>query len=108
MKKCTLCVDKIYNENLPENERVPACVSSCPTGARSFGDLNDENSDIVKIVSEREGYDLMPEQDCKPVNKYLPPKLNKDNFKNKKLNSISEKKDLNFQEWLKEVEGASE
>ena len=31
MKKCTLCVDKIYNENLPENERVPACVSSCPT-----------------------------------------------------------------------------
>ena len=30
MKKCTLCVDKIYNENLPEADRVPACVSTCP------------------------------------------------------------------------------
>ena len=51
MKKCTLCVG-IYNENLPEEERVPACVSSCPTGARSFGDLDDKNL-ILKIVNER-------------------------------------------------------
>ena len=106
MKKCTLCVDKIYNENLPEEERVPACVSSCPTGARSFGDLGDENSDIVKIVNEREGYDLMPEQDCKPVNKYLPPKLDRNNFKNTELDSITKDKDLIFEEWIKEVEGA--
>ena len=106
MKKCTLCVDKIYNENLPEEERVPACVSSCPTGARSFGDLGDEKSDIVKIVNEREGYDLMPEQDCKPVNKYLPPKLDRNNFKNTELDSITKDKDLIFEEWIKEVEGA--
>ena len=33
MKKCTLCVDRIYNENLPEEDRVPACVRTCPTGA---------------------------------------------------------------------------
>ena len=98
MKKCTLCVDKIYNENLPEEERVPACVSSCPTGARSFGDLGDKNSDIVKIVNEREGYDLMPEQDCKPVNKYLPPKLDRNNFKNTELDSITKDKDLIFEE----------
>ena len=39
MKKCTLCVDKIYNENIPEADRVPACVSTCPAGARSFGDM---------------------------------------------------------------------
>ena len=41
MKKCTLCVDRIYNENLPEEDRVPACVAACPTGARHFGDLGD-------------------------------------------------------------------
>ena len=108
MKKCTLCVDKIYNENLPEEDRVPACVSSCPTGARSFGDLSDQNSDIVKIVNEREGYDLMPEQNCKPVNKYLPPKLNKNNFEREELNSVTKSNDLSFDEWVKEVESASE
>jgi Fe-S-cluster-containing dehydrogenase component len=36
MKKCTLCVDRIYNENLPEEDRVPACVRACPAGARAF------------------------------------------------------------------------
>ena len=29
MKKCTLCIDKIYNENLDEIDRVPACVATC-------------------------------------------------------------------------------
>ena len=32
MKKCTLCIDRIYNENLEEIDRVPACVSTCPAG----------------------------------------------------------------------------
>ena len=105
MKKCTLCVDKIYNENLPENERLPACVSSCPTGARSFGDLGDENSEVSKLVNEREGYNLMPEQDCKPINKYLPPKLNKDLFNNEELKPVS--KNNNFEDWINEVENAS-
>ena len=41
MKKCTLCIDRIYNETLPENERVPACVATCPASARHFGDLGD-------------------------------------------------------------------
>ena len=41
MKKCTLCVDRIYNETLPEDMRVPACVSTCPAGARHFGDLGE-------------------------------------------------------------------
>jgi sulfite dehydrogenase (quinone) subunit SoeB len=72
MKKCTLCVDKIYNEDLPEHSRVPACVSACPTGARSFGDLGDRDSAVSKLVESRGGFDLMPEQQCSPVNKYLP------------------------------------
>lgn len=74
MKKCTLCVDRIYNENLPEEDRQPACVRTCPAGARHFGDLGDPDSDVSRLVAERGGMDLMPEQDTKPVNKYLPPR----------------------------------
>jgi sulfite dehydrogenase (quinone) subunit SoeB len=74
MKKCTLCVDRIYNENIPEAQRLPACVSTCPAGARHFGDLGDPTSDVSILVAERGGYDLMPEQGTKPVNKYLPPR----------------------------------
>ena len=72
MKKCTLCVDRIYNEHLPEEDRVPACVRACPTGARHFGDLGDPDSAVSQLVAERGGFDLLPEFGYKPVNKYLP------------------------------------
>ena len=50
------------------------CVTVCPTGARSFGDLGDPESGVSKLVASRQGFDLMPEQGCSPVNKYLPPR----------------------------------
>ncbi|MEL6794112.1 MAG: (Fe-S)-binding protein, partial [Pseudomonadota bacterium] len=65
---------RIYNENIPEEDRVPSCVRTCPAGARHFGDLGDPNSDVSQLVAERGGMDLMPEQGTKPVNKYLPPR----------------------------------
>ncbi len=74
MKKCTLCVDRIYNQNLDEVDRVPACVAACPTGARHFGDLGDPQSPVSQLVAERDGVDLMPEMDYRPTNKYLPPR----------------------------------
>ena len=74
MKKCTLCIDRIYNENLPEEERVPACVATCPTSARHFGDLGDPDSEVSRLAARRGGYDLMPEMGYRPVNKYLPPR----------------------------------
>ena len=74
MKKCTLCVDRIYNEHLDEIDREPACVQACPTRARHFGDLGDPESAVSKLVAAREGMDLMPELGYKPVNKYLPPR----------------------------------
>jgi Fe-S-cluster-containing dehydrogenase component len=74
MKKCTLCVDRIYNENLEEAERQPACVQACPTKARHFGDLGDPESDISKLVAARGGVDLMPQLGYQPTNQYLPPR----------------------------------
>jgi Fe-S-cluster-containing dehydrogenase component len=74
MKKCTLCVDRIYNDNLEPPDRVPACVAACPTGARHFGDLGDPDSPVSRLARERGGVDLMPELGYGPVNKYLPPR----------------------------------
>ena len=74
MKKCTLCIDRIYNENLAEEDRVPACVATCPTSARHFGDLGDPDSEVSRLAARRGGFDLMPEMGYRPVNKYLPPR----------------------------------
>jgi Fe-S-cluster-containing dehydrogenase component len=74
MKKCTLCIDRIYNGSLAAEDRVPACVASCPTGARHFGDLGDPASPVSQLVAERGGAALMPELGYSPTNRYLPPR----------------------------------
>jgi Fe-S-cluster-containing dehydrogenase component len=78
MQKCTLCVDRIYNESLDEGDRQPACVQACPTRARHFGDLGDPHSAVSRLVADRGGYDLGPDLGFKPVNKYLPPRPRRD------------------------------
>jgi sulfite dehydrogenase (quinone) subunit SoeB len=72
MKKCTLCIDRITDMSLPERERKPACVISCPTSARLFGDVHDPDSEISVAIRERGGYQLMPEWGTQPSNHYLP------------------------------------
>lgn len=74
MKKCTLCVDRIYDETLPGAERQPACVLTCPTHARLFGDLDNPHSAASRAVSERGGAPLLPELGYAPANHYLPPR----------------------------------
>ena len=71
MKKCTLCIDRIYNENLAEEERVPACVSACPTTARFFGDFNDPDSQVSQLKATHDGYELLPEMGLRATNTYL-------------------------------------
>jgi Fe-S-cluster-containing dehydrogenase component len=74
MRKCTLCIDRIYNTELPEAERQPACVMACPTRARHFGDLGDPSSEVSRLVTERGGMELLPGLGYRPVNRYLPPR----------------------------------
>lgn len=74
MKKCTLCVDRIYNAQIPEAQRQPACVLACPTQARSFGDFGDPESKVSLLSLARDGAALMPELGYQPVNRYLPPR----------------------------------
>ena len=44
-EKCTWCYHRIRKGLLP------ACVQVCPTKARKFGDLNDRESEVYKILS---------------------------------------------------------
>ena len=74
MRKCTLCVDRIYDQALPEAERQPACVLACPTHARHFGDFDDPHSKVSILSLAREGEAMLPELGYKPVNRYLPPR----------------------------------
>jgi sulfite dehydrogenase (quinone) subunit SoeB len=74
MKKCTLCVDRIYDTTLPEEEREPACVLACPTHARHFGDFGDPDSKVSQMTRERGGFGLLSELGYAPVNQYLPPR----------------------------------
>ena len=74
MRKCTLCIDRIYDEQLPPAERQPACVTTCPAQARHFGDLADPHSTVSKLVEARGGRDLLPQLGYRPANKYLPPR----------------------------------
>lgn len=72
MTKCTLCIDRVNNPDLPERERQPACVLACPTNARLFGDIHDPESEVAQAIHTRGGYALMPEWDTQPANHYLP------------------------------------
>jgi Fe-S-cluster-containing dehydrogenase component len=45
---------------------------ACPTNARLFGDIKDSQSEVSVAIRERGGYELMPEWETRPANKYLP------------------------------------
>ena len=72
VKKCTLCIDRIDDEALAPEDRQPACVQSCPTHARTYGDLDDLSSAVARLVAEQRGFQLLPELGANPAVHYLP------------------------------------
>lgn len=90
MEKCTFCVQRIQKGKLEakrENRRpedgeiVTACAQACPTDAIVFGDLNNENSQVAKLLkSEEQGraYSVLKEIGTRPNVFYLTKIRNKD------------------------------
>jgi molybdopterin-containing oxidoreductase family iron-sulfur binding subunit len=68
VEKCTFCVTRV------DKGLDPACVASCPARARFFGDLNDPNSQVSRLITERNGYQLLPEAGTNPKVYFLPPR----------------------------------
>lgn len=64
-QKCTFCVHRL------EDGKEPRCVQSCPSGAIKFGDLDDPQSEVTKLVASGKTEDLRPELKTRPEVLYL-------------------------------------
>jgi Fe-S-cluster-containing dehydrogenase component len=71
MRKCTLCNER---REAAGPAAVPACVATCPSGARHFGDIGDPASAVSGLVRQRGGFALLPEAGYRPAVRYLPPR----------------------------------
>jgi len=65
VEKCTFCYHRTTN-GLP-----PACVEVCPSQARIFGDQEDPNAPISKILATRKSFRLLEEKGTKPNVHYI-------------------------------------
>jgi Fe-S-cluster-containing dehydrogenase component len=59
-RKCTFCKDRVRTAELPPDQRpegwkpedaLPYCVNTCHQKARIFGDLDDPDSEVSKLVN---------------------------------------------------------
>ncbi len=65
VSKCTLCAHRVALG------MVPACVEGCVYGARLFGDINDPESEVSKLIIKKNGRTLLPEQKTNPAVHYV-------------------------------------
>lgn len=63
--KCTFCIDRL------EAGLLPACVSVCPTHCMHFGDGDDPESEVSRLLASRPAHTLLPEAGTKPQVYYL-------------------------------------
>lgn len=63
--KCTFCIHRV------EAGMDPACVAVCPTHCMHFGDLDDPNSPVSRLLASRKHHSLMPEAGTQPSIFYL-------------------------------------
>jgi Fe-S-cluster-containing dehydrogenase component len=58
--KCTFCLHRV------KNGKHPACVEVCPTSALVFGDRNDPDSEVAKLLKRKRSKVLKPEAGLEP------------------------------------------
>jgi Fe-S-cluster-containing dehydrogenase component len=65
-QKCTFCAHL-----LDMGWKEPRCVEACPSGALVFGDLNDPESEISKLIKSSETEELNPDFNLNPGVRYI-------------------------------------
>lgn len=80
MEKCSFCVQKIQagklqakmeNRPLKDGDIQTACSTSCPADAIVFGDMNDPNSEVSKLIRNKRSYTLLDEYNVKSSVNYM-------------------------------------
>jgi len=80
MEKCSFCVQRIKvvkntakdeDRELVDGEMKTACEQSCPANAITFGDVNDANSKVSKLIKEKRTYTILDELNVKPAVRYM-------------------------------------
>ena len=60
VEKCTFCAHRVRRGKLPR------CVEVCPPHARHFGNLNDPESEVSKLLKSNQGFHLLEELNNQP------------------------------------------
>lgn len=63
--KCTFCYHRITKG------AEPACVAVCPTRARSFGDMDDPDSTVSRLIRTQDTVVLRPQAGTRPRVRYI-------------------------------------
>lgn len=80
MEKCSFCIQRIRSANkvanvedrpIRDGEVVTACQSACASGAITFGDLSDPESEVSRKRESDRRYELLAELNVKPRVSYL-------------------------------------
>ena len=70
-RKCSFCSHRI------DEGQLPFCVVCCETEAMYFGDLNDPESSVSKIISSGNAKTIVKDTDTGPVVYYCPTRSGK-------------------------------
>lgn len=79
VEKCTFCIHRIdaglARGLMPgvDEEATPACVNVCPVTARFFGNINNPNSTVSRIIASRPTIRLLEDLGTEPNVYYIPP-----------------------------------
>ena len=63
--KCDFCTERV------RNGQEPACVDTCPSKTRVFGDLDDPNSEVAKLIAANRTHRKKVEAGTKPKLYYI-------------------------------------
>jgi len=81
IEKCSYCVQRIEHAKIKartegrvrirDGEVVSACAQACPTGAITFGNINDPNAVVTKARNRDRNYGLLAEIGTRPRTRFL-------------------------------------